>query len=210
MKVATFDLETRENPAVCGWKNYAAMGISFGCIHSDWNDESLVFGEDEILQAIEVMREADVITGFNILGFDNPLLKATLDRLEIAVEDWTVLVEKCYDPFNCVKIATKSQIPKGWKLDNIAKSVLTVCKSGDGAEAPGLWQRGEHETLRSYVKQDVVVESELFKYCRKHKTLTNNFISILPVTVGLVGMRALCEKFAWVEAEGLEIGDPSK
>lgn len=197
MKYCTFDLETRKNPAICGWKNYNDMGISIGCIYSSWDDQYTVFGEDELDLCLDRMREAEIITGFNILQFDWPLLIATMRRLGKETEDIQTLMEKSYDPFSCIQVATNQRIPKGWRLDNVARSVLTVFKNGDGTGAPGLWERGEFDTLKEYVKQDVVVESALFKYCREHGTLTNNFLGLSPVTIQLSGMVKLLEKFDW-------------
>ena len=197
MKTLCFDLETRENPAVVGWRNYEKQGISFACAYLDWVDEYHLYTEDDLVLLIASMCDADVITGFNILNFDFPLLQATCARNGVRIlEGWDSFIAKSYDPMTDICEALGVKIPKGWNLDNIAKSNLTVCKNGDGAKAPGLYQSGQWGRLGSYVIQDVKTETHLFRHCRDKRALQNNFIKMgEAVSVPLPRMDALCEKF---------------
>lgn len=209
MKVLTFDLECRRSPSDpgIGWKNYDAMGISFACAYLDWLDEYRLYTEDDLLLLVADMLEADVITGFNILKFDFPLLEAAILRNGWrVVSGWGSILAKVYDPMQEICLALRVTIPKGWNLDNVAKSNLTITKNGDGAHAPKLYAEQKWGRLGTYVIQDVKVEWHLFRHCRRHGSLKNIFIKMgEPVVVELKQMAALLERFPLWDAGPVEI-----
>lgn len=169
MNVLVFDLETRENPGApeIGWKNFTAQGISYGCAHLSGCDEFRLYGEDNLEMLIGDMAEADLIVGFNILDFDMPLLRATVERVRgagIPQDIWDVLLAKCYDVLDDIREALGTKYAKGWRLTNVAQENLSIDKNGDGAMAPDLWKNGKHAELCTYVIQDVKVERELWRY----------------------------------------------
>lgn len=197
MKVLTWDLECKENPAIGGWKNYEAMGISFGCFHTDWDGKLHVFDEGALGDLTDAMQEADLITGFNILGFDFPLLFAIWRLVRGKAMDDILrssMLRKAYDVLADIRETAGNPFLKGWKLDNVAKANLKAQKSGDGADAPGLWKSGRHDELCSYVKQDVVVERELFEVCRDTGVLVNP--GFKPDLLKLVQAKRLFPKLA--------------
>lgn len=167
MNVLVFDLETRNNPAEVGWKNFAAQGISYGCAWLSGCDEFRLYGEERLNLLIDDMFAADLIVGFNILDFDMPLLRATAERVDgVAIQDsrWDLLLVKCYDMLDDIREALGTKFAKGWRLQQVAAANLGCNKNGDGAEAPQLWLDGKHAELCTYVLQDVKVERELWRY----------------------------------------------
>jgi len=206
MKTLTFDLEIRKlipnrreqvNPRFeyCGgWNDKPGMGISFGCAYLDWLDEFRLYGEENIMELVSDMGGADVVTGYNIISFDMPLLFQTVLRVTGTDQSkiFKDIHERIYDPFADIKQAIGNDYPKGWTLDNVAGSVLTFKKNGDGAEAPKLWQRGELAKLATYVIQDVKVEKELFKYVLANESLPNIQNGEM---VQLPGIKELKKKF---------------
>lgn len=167
------------------------------CAFLSWKKEYRFYLESELDQLLVDMAFADVITGFNILGYDIPLLKATFLRCGFRVlNGWDVIEKKCYDPFVEICRALGVTIPKGWKLENIAKSNLSIQKNGEGAMAPELWRTKQIGKLFSYVLRDVEVEHALFLHCRDKKELSNTCIEPHK-TIRLAGMHELCEKHGW-------------
>lgn len=184
MKILTFDIEIKNcvpdkdvpnNPAFkyCqGWDDKAGMGISFLGAHADWRDVKVtMFDEHNLEYFIMLIAEADLVTGYNIFGFDTPLIKATLARLGMG--ESTGMAGKCYDIFADIKKALGNRFPKGWTLENVAQSTLGYGKAGDGAEAPRLWQQGRYAELFNYLTQDLRVESFLVKHIFEHGWVTN-------------------------------------
>lgn len=199
MKFLCWDLEVRQNPGIVGWKNYEPMGISYGCFYTSWDDKHVVFGEDGLQSLLDGMAQAEVITGFNILDFDFPLLFATMNKLGMGApkDRGASLIEKTYDPLFDIRAYLMTKFAKGWHLQAIARANLTIEKSGDGADAPGLWQDGKHDELKSYVTQDVRVETALFLHCREHRRLVSPNAPGRVKEVSLRGMDALCKQHAW-------------
>jgi DEAD/DEAH box helicase domain-containing protein len=177
MKVLVFDLETRNNPGApeIGWRNFPAQGISYGCAWLSWCDEFRLYGEDTIHILAEDMQKADLITGFNILDFDLPLLRATIERVTNgnSTLDIPALLPKVYDILDDIREALGTKYAKDWRLDDVAKACLSCQKNGDGAMAPELWAQGRHAELCTYVLQDVKVERELWRHVLAHGFVTN-------------------------------------
>jgi DEAD/DEAH box helicase domain-containing protein len=165
MNVLVFDLETRNNPAEVGWRSFAEQGISYGCAWLSWCDEFRLYGEEDLHLLAADMAGADIVTGFNILDFDFPLLQATLERVKPDFKfNWDPVVYNSYDILADIREALGTKFAKGWRLDDVAGATLTCKKNGDGALAPGLWKDGKHAELCTYVLQDVKVERELWRH----------------------------------------------
>lgn len=176
MNILVFDLEIRENPDKVGWANKAAMGISYGCAWLSSCDEFRLYGEDNLVSLYGDMLQADLVVGFNIIDFDLPLLRATLERLKQPIDDarWARLVmENTYDVLADIREAIGTKFAKGWKLEDVARENLACQKNGDGADAPRLWQEGRHAELCTYVLQDVKVERELWRRVLEQGQLWN-------------------------------------
>lgn len=140
-----------------GWKDYEGMGISFLGAFSSATKAYRIYEEDEILDFLAAIEQADIVAGFNILAFDIPLIKGTLRRL--GHPEKTGMAGKVYDL--CADI--RRGRPKGcgrdgWRMDDVAVGTLNLGKAGDGAEAPRLWQDGKIGRLVSYLIRDVQVE----------------------------------------------------
>jgi len=187
-KIITFDIEIKNkvpdkdvqndpNFAYCeGWNDKEGMGISFLGAHRSWDEQIEFFDESNLPEFITMIKDADIVTGFNIFGFDTPLLKATLKRL--GQDESTGMAGKCYDIFHDIKKSLNFKNIKGWNLDNTASSTIHITKNGDGAMAPDLWQQGKYAELINYLSQDVRVEASLFKHIWNEGYVCNNELEI--------------------------------
>jgi DEAD/DEAH box helicase domain-containing protein len=184
MKIITFDCEIRKGFDEVPKGDFSAMGISLGAYYLHHADQYKIFGEDTLDELQKDFAEADLITGFNIIGFDIPLLKAVGQRLGIEID---VPRDKVYDIFADIKYSLNNYFPKGWKLDNVAQSTLPFSKNGDGAEAPGLWQTGQIAKLATYVLQDVKVEKSLFEFAWGTGFVLNSFTTPGRVELKTIG-----------------------
>jgi len=141
------------------------------CAYASWLDKYLYFDEKNIGDLIKAIADADVVNGFNIFGFDVPLLKATLTRL--GKPEKTGMSGKCYDILADIRKTLGGAYPKGWTLDNIMQATFGIGKSHDGAEAPRMWQREEIAELYNYVTIDVFLEHKLFLHILDGKPIKN-------------------------------------
>ncbi len=78
--IVFFDLETQKSAdEVGGWNNKHLMRMSIGVIYSTRLGDFQVFEEDDVQELIDSLRDADLVVGYNIIGFDYPVLAGYSD-----------------------------------------------------------------------------------------------------------------------------------
>lgn len=142
-----------------GWTSYAEMDISTICVYDYSTDAYRVFLEDNLGEFDKLVAEREIIIGFNSKFFDDKLC---------LVND--LKVETTYDLLSEIRVASGQppgyvygQTRKGYSLEALAKANLGIGKSGSGALAPELWQRGKFGTVISYCLNDVAITRKLFE-----------------------------------------------
>lgn len=138
-----------------GWGDHANMGVSVIGVYSYEQDRYRVFCKDNWADFSSLLMAADIAVGFNNIGFDDKLLKATGILPEY--ED-----TKRYDIMREVMAAAGSASFAGFSLDAICKATLNEGKTGNGAVAPVQWQRGEIGSVVDYCLMDVRLTKRLF------------------------------------------------
>lgn len=196
MKITVFDLETKLSPGTdCKWDEKDKMGISVGVGFSYVTGEQTTYLDDNIHGLWLSLIEADLVTGFNILEFDIPLLRETL-RLKIKAvaqakylfgptdseakvqcfegidarlnQESADITKKSYDIFPVSKAGAKSaKFDKGFRVDDHLKALYgdKWLKTGHGSMAPQLYKDGKMGELISYCMGDVHRERLLFEQC---------------------------------------------
>lgn len=159
--VVVYDLEIKEEIGKngIGWKDYDKMGISVGCCYSFLKKEYKVFLDDNIEELGEQLDKAELAVGFNIFGFDDPLLEATLKR--------PIKKDHHYDMlWHSRKSHGGGDFVKGFKLDNHLAGTFGIefMKTGNGADAPVWYKQGKLGKVISYCLDDVKREAMLFQY----------------------------------------------
>lgn len=167
--IVVFDLEIKNVIGQNGvtWSTYGKMGISVGCAFDYRSMDYLVFMDDNIQELRELLAKANLIVGFNIVGFDLPLIASS-----------TKVVEKnpdleIYDILYWSRKSTgwdgSNKFPQGLKLDEHLEGTFGKenMKTANGAEAPKMWQNGEIGKLTSYCLADVKREKMLFEHIVK-------------------------------------------
>ena len=70
------------------WSEHAKMGISVVCLFDFRSMDYMVFLEDNADELVKRLESADLVSGFNINGFDIPLINACLNiKLKVNVYD---------------------------------------------------------------------------------------------------------------------------
>lgn len=185
MKITVFDLETKNKPgklkkgvleagADCGWGEKDKMGISVGISFDYTSGEYKTYLDDNVMELWELLVDSDMITGFNIVNFDIPLVAAQVINLlgpgatekinRMAQE----LVSKSYDIFPVSKegAGVTNPFTPGFKLDNHLELMYPhLMKTADGSEAPAMYKEGRMGELISYCIADVHRERLMFEHC---------------------------------------------
>lgn len=115
------------------------------------------FGEDDISKMVNILVDADLIIGHNLLGFDWYVLEPFLGRDLIEK-----LREKTFDTLKDLSdiVGFKS----GLSLDRLAKLNLNKSKTLNSILIPGMWREGKCEEVKSHLKNDIDMIRELFNY----------------------------------------------
>lgn len=159
--IVVFDCEIEND--VIDWARKDLMGFSVGCLFDYKTGDYGVYFKEDIQRFADRLNSADLIVGFNILGFDNELIRAQGGTLKADAD------LKHYDLLYYSRLAmgwTPSQrFPKGMRLDDHLEATFGAdqMKTEDGALAPKMWRDGKRGEVVSYCLADVRREKMLFE-----------------------------------------------
>jgi hypothetical protein len=170
--IVVYDLEIKNviDGENVKWSTPEKMGISVGVAFHYLTGEYKVFMDDNLPALAKLLNQAEVVSGFNIIGFDNTLLNATL-----APECEKYHGKNTYDILLESRIATgwtpQKRFPSGMRLDDHLRGTFgpDFLKTADGAEAPIMYQDGRIGELVSYCIADVKRECLLFEHIWNEK-----------------------------------------
>ena len=156
-RIMFFDIETQRSAAeVGGWERADAMGLSIGVVWDSQAKRYREFREENADGLALTLKRADLVVGFNIIGFDYRVLSAYG-----AFSEW--------DPPTLDILADlKAIVGIRISLNNLARSTLGKEKTGDGLKALALYREGNWEELAGYCRQDVALVRELFEFGLKY------------------------------------------
>ncbi len=120
------------------------------------NGEVQFYEEENIEDLIfEIMVNADLVVGHNIIQFDSRVLKPYFDEIPIKT-----FKKKTFDTMLAFDLFTGDA---GWvSLDDIAQRNFGMKKTEDSIEVPRMWREGQHELVKSYLKNDLLMTEKFF------------------------------------------------
>ncbi|OGK15217.1 hypothetical protein A2690_00365 [Candidatus Roizmanbacteria bacterium RIFCSPHIGHO2_01_FULL_39_12b] len=122
-------------------------------------DTSHTFLEEELGELYSLMEKASYIVGFNIVGFDLPVLSAYYPG--------DVKQFKTLDLLDDIR----NKLGRRLSLDMLLKATLGKQKTGHGLQAVEFYKEGKIEELKSYCLHDVLFTKDLFEYGCEHATV---------------------------------------
>ena len=160
-RVITFDIETQKEFAeVGGVHNRHLLGISVIGAHDSSTDRFLTFMEPEVLAFATLLKQADLVIGFNNKHFDYPVLQP-------------------YIPLDTTKLPTldlmedlEHILGHRVSLDSCAEGTLGRKKSGHGLEAIQWYRQGKFDLLKKYCLDDVRLTRDLYLYGKEHGSIS--------------------------------------
>lgn len=142
-----FDLETiRSANDVGGWDHKDKMGMSVGVTYSTATGKYIIYPEKEATLLIEQLKRADLVIGFNHVGFDYAVLQ------HYDMWDITPLV-KSFD----ILLDIEKRLGHRLKLEDIAQPSLGFGKIAHGTDAITWWRAGRYRDVAEYCCFDVKV-----------------------------------------------------
>ncbi|MBI4382702.1 MAG: ribonuclease H-like domain-containing protein [Nitrospinae bacterium] len=152
-----FDLETQKSAGeVGGWSNSHLMKLAVGVVWDSREKEYFTFLEDQADQLAQKLRSADLVVGFNVIGFDYSVLQpyASFDLHEINTFDMLIDVHK--------KLGFRVS------LNHLAQHTLKAEKSADGLLSLQWYKEGKIDKIVEYCKKDVEITRDLFLFGEKN------------------------------------------
>ena len=173
--IVYFDLETQKSAdEVGGWDKIRDMKMSVGVTYSTARGEYRIYDEKQVNDLLTELQRADLVVGFNNLGFDYEVLHAytVLDLRQLPTLDMLVEIRKA--------------LPHRLSLDSIAHATMGVEKTAEGLQAIRWFKEGKLAEIAEYCCYDVKITKLVHEYGAANKQLfyTNKFGSKLSVPVG--------------------------
>ena len=156
-RIQYFDLETQKSADdVGGWGNIHKMRLAVGVVWDSIDQDYFVFEEKDAKALVEKLRKADLVIGFNVIGFDYTVLQpySDFDLQEINTFDMLVDVKKLLN-FRL-------------SLNHLAQHTLNAKKSADGLISLQWYKEGKIDKIIHYCKQDVEITRDLYLYGEEH------------------------------------------
>jgi len=190
-KIVVFDAEIKNRIEDCskGWQSHDEMGISVLVIFDYATMRYRVFDDHNAQEAIALLWNSDLCVGFNTVGFDWKLIRATYPTLietghkETPTEtfkgfgrtssDFDILFEIWISlGLNPHKFEPRTH--GGYKLDDVAQETIAMKKTSSGELAPIMFQQGRFADLVDYCIEDVRIEKTLFEFAAANGYVVRN------------------------------------
>jgi len=155
--IVIFDLETKKEFAEVGGREHPELlGVSMLCAYSYNDNKFSAFEESELKDFESMLKNAGLVVGFNIRGFDLPVLQPyvgmNLKKLNFL------------DMMDGVVNAAGFRV----SLDNLAKNTLGLAKSADGLQALEWFRQGRIQEVEEYCLKDVEVTKKLYEFGKEN------------------------------------------
>jgi DEAD/DEAH box helicase domain-containing protein len=153
LRYMVLDVETRRSAReVGGWHRAADMGVSVAVLYDSGTDAFLPFEQDALPEMFRLLAQADLVVGFNILGFDYAVLQAFAGILLNALPTLDMLAH------------VHKRLGRRVSLDNLAQATLNAEKSAEGLAALRWWKEGRLAQIAEYCRRDVDLTRRLYLY----------------------------------------------
>jgi len=156
-RVVYFDLETQKGADdVGGWGNSHLMKLSVGVIWDSLEEKYISYWEKDAEKLVEKLKSADLVVGFNVIGFDYSVLQpySKVDLNEINTFDMLIDVKK--------------RLGFRLSLNHLAQESFGAEKSADGLLALKWFKEGKMDLIEEYCIKDVEITRDLFLFGKEN------------------------------------------
>ena len=125
-------------------------------IYDSETDKYSSYEENELNNLWPILEKADLLIGYNSLGFDVPVLNHFYSGDLTKIKNLDLLDE------------IKKSLGYRVKLDAVAEATLGRKKIGHGLEAMNWWKQGLKDKVKEYCLEDVKITKEIYEYALKN------------------------------------------
>ena len=154
MNLVFFDLETQNLfQDVGGRSAIEKLRLACGVTFSTERNDFAVYWERDAQALIEELKKADLVIGFNLIGFDYQVLRPYAPGFNFASLRTLDLLQDIHRTL-------------GFRLslDSIAEASLGATKSADGLKAVEWFRAGELDKVADYCKRDVDITRQVYEF----------------------------------------------
>lgn len=179
-RIQYFDLETQKSADdVGGWGNIHKMGLAVGVVWDSVDEDYFTYLEADALKLVDKLRTADLVVGFNVIGFDYTVLQPYANEKHIDLQE--------IPTFDMLADVHK-KLNHRLSLNNLAECSLGAQKTADGLESLKWYKeflagdKAKLDKIIEYCKMDVKITRDLFlfggdngyvEYSNRSKTAKN-------------------------------------
>lgn len=155
-----FDVETKKTfEEVGGRANMHKLEISVAVSYNSKTDSYTTYREHELGGLVEELKDTELVVGYNVIGFDYPVLQeyTDFDLYQLPTMD--------------VMLSLEHSLGYRVGLDKVASATLGLGKSGHGLQAIDWFRNGQWDLLIKYCRQDVKVTKDVYEFGRDNACL---------------------------------------
>jgi DEAD/DEAH box helicase domain-containing protein len=172
--VLVFDLETQRSFQEVGGRNQMRLlGMSVGVVYSFKDDAFRTYLEPEAGDLVGALQGAELVVGYNLLGFDYEVLKGYRDTPLEKVPTLDLMAD-LYG-----KLGFRP------KLDSVVQATLGGAKSADGLQALAWYKEGRLDLIEKYCREDVRLTRDLFLFGKRNRHVLVSRFSGAPQKVAV-------------------------
>ncbi|HOT90686.1 MAG TPA: ribonuclease H-like domain-containing protein [Anaerolineae bacterium] len=147
-----FDIETQNSFQEVGGRYPERLRVSVAVTYNTTDRAFHRYTEADIPALVGELQAADLIVGFNLYGFDYPVLKryTSVDLNRLPTLDMLAELHK--------------QLGFRVSLDSVAAATLGINKSADGLQAVQWWKEGRLEDIFTYCEKDVDITRQVYEF----------------------------------------------
>lgn len=151
------DAETQNTFQEVGGHHPDRLQISVVVTYNSTDGQFRRYMENEIPALVEELQASDLVVGFNLFGFDYPVL-----------QKYTAVELSRLPTLDMMDVIYK-QLGYRVGLDALASATLGAGKSADGLQAVRWWREGRIEEVCQYCEQDVDVTRRLYEFGKQNR-----------------------------------------
>ena len=152
------DAETQNSFQEVGGHYPERLRISVVVTYNTADNAFHRYTEDTMEALIAEMQAADLVVGYNLYGFDYPV-----------IQQYTKAVELKTLPTVDMMVELQKVLGFRPKLDSVATATLKIGKSADGLQAVQWWREGRLEEIFTYCQQDVEVTRRVYEFGKQYR-----------------------------------------
>ncbi len=153
------DLETQKDFNEVEGRRPELLGVSVVGIYRYSTDRYDTYVEAELPALATVLKQADLVVGFNINRFDLPVLAPHLPYPAASIPTLDILDE------------VVKHLGHRVSLDSIGQATLGRGKTGHGLDALKWYKEGKMDLIKQYCLDDVRLTKDVYEYGKQHGKL---------------------------------------